>query len=319
MRARTRTLGLSLQIAAVAALAALTMLVPGSLAQTPVGEEAAGEAHPAHIHSGTCDQLGDVVAPLTDVSPAAGEMVGSDAAFPVVSSITTVDMPLQAIIDGGHAINVHQSAEEIDVYIACGDIGGAVATSEDGRDSLFIGLGELNDSGYTGVAWLGADGEQTDVSIVLTQIATTESAAGTPVSEAAGMAAHPAHIHTGTCAELGEVAYPLTDVAAVEGEMMGPESAQLVESSISAVDAPLEDLIDGNHALNVHLSGDEIGTYIACGDIGGTLVTSDDGRTHLFIGLGELNGSGYTGVAWLGADGEQTEVSVRLIKPGTME
>jgi hypothetical protein len=318
MRARTFTPGHSLRIAAVTALAALILLVPGSLAQTPVGEEAAGEAHPAHIHTGACDQLGGVVAPLTDVAAAAGEMVGSDAAFPVESSITTVDMPLQEIISGGHAINVHQSVEAIDVYVACGDIGGAVTTSDDGRESLFIGLGELNDSGYTGVAWLGADGEQTDVSIVLTEIGAAGGAAGTPVSGAAD-AAHPAHIHTGTCTELGEVAYPLTDVAAVEGETMGPESAHLVESSISAVDAPLEALLDGNHALNVHLSGEEIGTYIACGDIGGTLVTDEDGRSHLFIGLGELNGSGYTGVAWLGADGEETEVSVRLIKPGTME
>ena len=39
-------------------------------------------------------------------------------------------MPLQEIIDGGHAINVHLSADEIDTYIACGDIGGAVTTDE---------------------------------------------------------------------------------------------------------------------------------------------------------------------------------------------
>ena len=43
-------------------------------------------------------------------------------------------MPLQEIIDGGHAINIHESAEAIDVYIACGDIGGTPETDEDGDE-----------------------------------------------------------------------------------------------------------------------------------------------------------------------------------------
>ena len=66
-------------------------------------------------------------------------------------------MPLHDIMAGGHAINVHLSAEEIDTYIACGDIGGAVPTDEgEEENELIIGLGELNDSGHTGIAWLGA-------------------------------------------------------------------------------------------------------------------------------------------------------------------
>jgi hypothetical protein len=92
---------------------------------------------------------------------------GPESAHPVKSSETIVDMSLQEIIDGGHAINVHESADAIDVYIACGDIGGAVTTDEGGRTELIIGLGELNDSGHHGVAWLGADGEQTEVLVML--------------------------------------------------------------------------------------------------------------------------------------------------------
>ena len=42
-------------------------------------------------------------------------------------------------------------------------------------------------------------------------------------------------------------------------------------------------------------------------------------RTHLFIGLGELNDSGHTGTAWLRRDGGQTEVVVNLIEPDEME
>ena len=167
------TLGRSPRLGVVIAFGALALLVPGGLAQdqaTPVGSPPAGDGpHPAHIHTGTCDDLGDVVLPLTDVDdPAAGgEQVGATTAHAVKASETTVDMPLEEIIEGGHAINVHLSAEEIGTYIACGDIGGALITDEGGRTELVIGLGELNDSGHTGVAWLGADGDQTEVVVVL--------------------------------------------------------------------------------------------------------------------------------------------------------
>ena len=129
---------------------------------------------------------------------------------------------------------------------------------------------------------------------------------------------HPAHIHAGTCAELGDVVFPLTDVAFPDGESSGPESAHPVKTSETEVAASLQDIIDGGHAINVHLSADDIGTYIACGDIGGVVQDNADGRTSLVIGLGELNDSGYTGIAWLGADGDVTEVSVMLMEPESM-
>ena len=158
--------GQSLRLGAVLAVAALVTLAPVSGAQegTPTMDAA---AHPAHIHTGTCDELGDVVAPLTDVTTPSGEASGPATAHPVRTSRTVVDLPLQAIIDGGHAINVHESAEEIDVYIACGDIGGVLEVDEDGRTHLIIGRGELNDSGHTGIAWLGEDGDQTEVVVTL--------------------------------------------------------------------------------------------------------------------------------------------------------
>jgi plastocyanin len=132
-------------------------------------------------------------------------------------------------------------------------------------------------------------------------------------------APHPAHIHAGTCAELGDVVYPLTDVAVAEGESSGPESALPVKVSETVVDAPLQEIIDGGHAINVHLSADEIGTYIACGDIGGVVNTGEnDSDQELIIGLGELNDSGHSGVAWLGADGDQTHVAIMLLEPSEM-
>src|SRR5919107_4047436 len=164
-----RTFGRSSRIAAVTAFAAFTMLVPAGLAQTPVADTAA-EAHPAHIHSGTCDQLGDVVYPLADVVTQSGEEMGAAGGHPVkVSEVNHVDAPLQEIIDGGHAINVHLSAEEIGTYIACGNIAGIVHERENGEGSeIVIALAELNDSGHVGLAWLGDDGEGgTNVAISL--------------------------------------------------------------------------------------------------------------------------------------------------------
>ena len=164
-----RTFGRSSRVAAVIAVAALTLVVPAGRAQTPVADTAA-EAHPAHIHSGTCDQLGDVVHPLADVVTQTGEEMGATGGHAVkVSEVNHIDVPLQEILDGGHAINVHESADAIDVYIACGNIGGVAHERENGEGmEIVIALAELNDSGHVGIAWLGDDGEGgTNVSVSL--------------------------------------------------------------------------------------------------------------------------------------------------------
>ena len=179
----------TLRFGSVVALAALSLLSPAMAAQD---DEA--EVHPAHIHSGTCAELGDVVAPLTDVAHigADAERTGATSSIPVKTSMTVVEMPLQEIIDGGHAINVHLSPDEIDVYIACGDIGGVVTMDEGEEETeLIIGLGELNDSGHTGIAWLGAEGDTTRVSVSLVEPGAVGAGAeaaqeATPVSAETG-------------------------------------------------------------------------------------------------------------------------------------
>lgn len=165
------------RVGAVAVLATLAMSGASTSAHDNV-------PHPAHIHSGTCDSLGDVVAPLTDIAAPEGDASGPASAIPVESSLTTIDLPLQDIIDGGHAVNVHLSADEIGTYIACGDIGGVVNDEEiDGGKELTIGLHEMNGSGYAGVAWLGERDGKTLVNVDLFQVGT--SGAGTPAAEAA--------------------------------------------------------------------------------------------------------------------------------------
>jgi len=121
--------------------------------------------HPAHIHAGTCDNLGDIVAPLTDVTElTAGEVFGAPSAVLVKESETEVALPLGDILSAPHAINIHESAEAIQNYIACGDIGGRVVDGD-----LVIGLRELNDSGHHGVAVLVGGDEGTGVTLYLAE------------------------------------------------------------------------------------------------------------------------------------------------------
>ena len=177
VRGRSVILGILGSVTLVAAI-----VVSGSLLR--VSAHQAGP-HPVHIHSGTCDDLGDVVAPLSALEQPEGDATGPDSARQADRSRTTVDLALTDIIDGGHAINAHESEENISNYIACGDVGGVVV---DG--TLVIGLGELNDSGYTGIAILEENGDQTDVSVYLTTAEGSETSATPAASpESAGATA----------------------------------------------------------------------------------------------------------------------------------
>ena len=62
---------------AFALFAIVASTIPSAVAQdaTPVAQPVA-PARPAHIHSGNCVELGDVVVPLTDLTAPVGEGVG---------------------------------------------------------------------------------------------------------------------------------------------------------------------------------------------------------------------------------------------------
>jgi hypothetical protein len=162
------------------------------------GAAASNTPHPAHIHSGTCAELGDVVFPLTDVavadpnaspeaspslalastavaspvvaSPVASPQVGTEGS--VAESSTEIAASLDETLAEEHAINVHESAENIGNYIACGDLTG---TATDGQ--LTIELQELNNSGYIGEAHLQDNGDGTTTVTVYVTFAGLE---GTP-------------------------------------------------------------------------------------------------------------------------------------------
>jgi len=145
--------------------------------------------HPAHIHEGTCDTLNpNPLAPLDDVTgrkldddktPTSEDLKGSLTAAEVEISESEGDVKFDDVLAMAHAINIHESADNIGNYIACGDIGGLVAD-----DKLFVGLRELNDSGYAGVAILeAADDDKTKVTIYLGR-GLTGAAGTTPATPA---------------------------------------------------------------------------------------------------------------------------------------
>ena len=127
-------------------------------AASPVAEQtAAMPGHPAHIHQGTCDQLDPVpLHALTNLqfppepsgTPTSPE--GADTpAIPVMTSITTLDATLADLLAGDDAIDIHASAEQPDVVLACGGIGGTP-----NGDDLYVGLQARNSSAHSGIAWL---------------------------------------------------------------------------------------------------------------------------------------------------------------------
>lgn len=66
-------------------------------------------AQPAHIHAGSCPTPGEVLYPLTNVINGVSE--------------TTLDITLENLKSQMPlAINVHKSATESSVYVACGDV-----------------------------------------------------------------------------------------------------------------------------------------------------------------------------------------------------
>ncbi len=81
-----------------------------------VSGEPAGASQPMHIHNGQCGpNLGGVALPLT----------------PLVNgkSTTTVNASLASILDGNHAINGHKSAQEVNVFVFCGNLTAASAAA----------------------------------------------------------------------------------------------------------------------------------------------------------------------------------------------
>jgi hypothetical protein len=188
-----------------ACLLTLTLAFTASATQgvnaTPEADDDLTGAFPVHIHSGTCADLGGVVFPLNDLTrvgagahleatpiegiatppeiadatPAASP--STDGTVPIASSSTIVDASLDDILAEEHAINVHESPESIQNYVACGDLTGEATDGE-----LHIGLDELNGSGFSGDADLVDNGDGTTTVTVYLVQGTTGTPEATPAT-----------------------------------------------------------------------------------------------------------------------------------------
>jgi hypothetical protein len=128
--------------------------------------------------------------------------------------------------------------------------------------ALTLTLNAQNNSGISGTATF------TDMGNGQTRVVMQVSGAG-PGPE-------PAHIHPGTCAQLDPTpAFTLTSVT--NG------------TSTTDVNSSLQALIDGNYAIHMHKSQDELTVYVACADI---LQTAQPGA---------LPNTGTLGDDWTGA------------------
>lgn len=104
-----------------------------------------------------------------------------------------------------------------------------------------VAMAGLGDSGVTGEAILTPSGEQTEVSVTLSGLEAN--------------AAHPGHIHQGSCDAIGSVAVPLL-----------PITADASGAGTMTTPAPIaaDSAMDGGHIVVYHEPG---GTPIVCGAI----------------------------------------------------
>jgi hypothetical protein len=117
--------------------------------------------------------------------------------------------------------------------------GAPPASATTGAKPMNFSLKPQSDSGQTGTVTFTPEGQGTRVEI---------SMSGAPAS------AQPAHVHDGSCAKIDpKPKFPLTDV--VNGK------------SSTLVAAPMADLANGMHAINVHKSKAEASVYVACVDL----------------------------------------------------
>ncbi len=204
--------------------AALLALLGGALAagamfgSEPGAAQEASPARPSHIHTGDCDELGPVVQPLNNLNAPGQEVIGNDEAVVAEAAFTNIPLSLDEMVASDHSVKVHLSREQIDVYLACGDIGGTLA--EDG--ALIVGLKELDGSGYTGIAYLRPlPNGTTDTSVIIAKViprsvgptaASAPASAPAPGTPAADGADHGAD-HGGAASGTPEVAVSLTEFA----------------------------------------------------------------------------------------------------------
>lgn len=121
----------------------------------------------AHIHAGTCEELGIVVYSFARPQSYLVEPETDDRG-PTELLVGTAGVALPDLFTEPFSIHIHESSENKQNYIACADIGGQPSAAWSAIDGLVLSLVDQQDSGLAGYASLrpAADGG-TDVALFL--------------------------------------------------------------------------------------------------------------------------------------------------------
>ncbi|TKS56813.1 hypothetical protein [Mesohalobacter halotolerans] len=204
--------------------------------------------HPAHIHVNSVAETGGVARSLTPVDGSTGKSSTNFSTLDDGSSISYDDL-----LDYDGHINVHLSSTDLSTIVAQVDIGGNELT---GTSKTYT-LEEADVAGISGTAKFE---ERVNGTALLT--VTLE---GTEAGNE-----HPSHIHANDVATGGE---SIVDLTAVDGGT-GIAMTHIAEFN-DGNSLSYNDILTLDAHINVHLSGTEMSTYIAEGNIG-----SNEGQTQ---------------------------------------
>ena len=163
----------------VGAVLAASMGIAG-FAGVAAQETTPANGHPVQIMEGTCADLSPTSAvELMNLMPVGvevddngdvketpevrGTLTAGDVTY---SESDDIDFEWETMLGAPHAIVVYESEDNMESFIACGDIGGVVF--DDDGDQMVVGLNAVGDSGYGGIGFLSNDEDgQADVEVYL--------------------------------------------------------------------------------------------------------------------------------------------------------
>lgn len=136
----------------------------------------------AHLHAGTCEELGIVVYSFPDLRSYRVDQ-GEQDGVGVIELVTgTTKVALDNLFGEPFSVHVHESAQNKQTYLACSDLGGRPEAPWSAADGLVLQAQEQNGSGYSGVTTLRPtpDGGTTVSISLAASTAATEAAAAQP-------------------------------------------------------------------------------------------------------------------------------------------
>ena len=213
-------------------------------------------SHPAHIHLNTAAEGGDIALTL-------GTVVGSTGKSTITVSTLDNGSPISydALLDFDGYINVHLSASELGTLVAQGDIGENELT---GERKIY----NLNESAVAGISGTATFEERKNGEALATLQLDNTPDGGT----------HPAHIHSNTAIEGGDIIFSFNPVDGTSGM-----SKTNVETLDDETPFGYDDVMEVNGYINVHLSSDDLGTIVAQGDIGQNELTGQSVTYNLQV------------------------------------